>query len=110
MSETEKTDIDELEKMAELFLENRNKLEELSSKVSREGLRRIFIATTQFPYVGDNFKVKNAHEANLMQQSLFMKDLASKIAALQPLEEIQNEVVDNMVESVKETLTQTQGE
>lgn len=96
---------EELEGLSKAFIENVDTLDDLSRKVSREGLRRIFLATTRFPYVGDEFKVTNVHESELLKQTLFIKELAGKITEMMPKEEVQKEVVDKTAENVLETLT-----
>lgn len=91
---------EELESLSQTFIENVDVLEELSRKVSREGMRRIFLATTRFPYVGTEFKVTNVHESELLKQSLYIKELATKISELMPKEEIKDEVVGNVADAV----------
>lgn len=56
-----------VEDVAKEFDEVQTLIETLSRKVSREGLRRVFLTMVRFPYVGEDAKlIRGEYEAELL--------------------------------------------
>lgn len=57
----------EIERTAREFDEVQNLIETISRKVSREGLRRVFVTMSRFPYVGEDAKlIRGEFETELL--------------------------------------------
>lgn len=102
--------------IAKEFFEGQEKLNDLSTKVSRAGLLRAFKIVSSFPFVGKSVEnLGNVYETELVKTALHLRGLADGFLKLDGMssEAIQEEVVNKAVESVMESLptaTAQQGE
>ena len=88
---------EEANKAAEEFLTAVPVLDEVSRKVSREGLRRVFKALVTFPYVSEDIERFNSD---------YERDLFTICMRMQELKTTMNVIMDDQLEKMSEELKQ----